>query len=149
VVIAMTTPMPEPVRRIEVITGADRRRMWSEEEKSAIVAECLLPGRTVSSVARAHGLQASQLFGWRRALRKRAKAPKTELGDPPAFVPAVVTKPARTRQHKRASSPAASQALDAIIIEIGGAVVRIGMSADAKLVSAVLAALAGGKRAAE
>ena len=31
--------MPEPVRRIEVFTGAGRRRRWPAEEKAAIVAE--------------------------------------------------------------------------------------------------------------
>src|ERR1700676_916888 len=31
--------MPEPVRRIEVFTGAGRRRSWSGEEKAAIIAE--------------------------------------------------------------------------------------------------------------
>ena len=31
--------MPEPVRRMEVFTGAGRRRIWSAAEKAAIVAE--------------------------------------------------------------------------------------------------------------
>jgi hypothetical protein len=31
--------MPEPVRRIEVFTGAGHRRSWSREEKVAIIAE--------------------------------------------------------------------------------------------------------------
>src|SRR5439155_9618607 len=31
--------MPEPVRRIEVFTGAGRRRSWSGEEKAAIIAQ--------------------------------------------------------------------------------------------------------------
>jgi transposase len=31
--------MLEPVRRIEVFTGAGRRRSWSGEEKAAIIAE--------------------------------------------------------------------------------------------------------------
>jgi len=33
------TLMPEPARRIEVFTGAGRRRNWSSEEKAEIVAE--------------------------------------------------------------------------------------------------------------
>jgi transposase len=31
--------MPEPVRRMEVFTGAGRRRSWSPVEKAAIIAE--------------------------------------------------------------------------------------------------------------
>ena len=31
--------MSEPVRRLELFTGAGRRRTWSDDEKAAIVAE--------------------------------------------------------------------------------------------------------------
>ncbi len=43
--------MPEPVRRIEVFTGAGRRRSWSGEEKAAIIAESYGAGETVCAVA--------------------------------------------------------------------------------------------------
>jgi hypothetical protein len=33
------TAITEPVRRLEVFTGAGRRRKWSDEEKSRIVVE--------------------------------------------------------------------------------------------------------------
>ena len=33
-----------PARRIEIFTGAGRRRAWSAEEKAAIVAELRWPG---------------------------------------------------------------------------------------------------------
>jgi transposase len=38
--------------RVEVITGLERRRRWSEEQKRAIVAETLEPGAVVAEVAR-------------------------------------------------------------------------------------------------
>jgi transposase len=76
--------MPEPVRRIEVFTGAGRRRNWSAEEKASIIAESYVEGETVSSVARRHSLTAQQLFTWRRLARQ---AP-AEL--PTLFLPAVV-----------------------------------------------------------
>ena len=57
----------EPVRRVEVFTGAGRRRTWTAEEKVGIVAESYAGGETVSAVARRHGLTPQQLFGWRRA----------------------------------------------------------------------------------
>ena len=44
----------EPVRRLEVFTGAGRRREWSAEEKKRIVAESYQSGETVSAVARRH-----------------------------------------------------------------------------------------------
>jgi len=54
--------MPERARRIEVFTGAGRRRNWPADEKAAIVAESYAPGRTVCGVARRHGLTPAQLF---------------------------------------------------------------------------------------
>ena len=56
-------------RRIEVITGPDRRRRWSLEQKRAIVAESHRTDTTPSAVARRHGLNTGQLYTWRRQLR--------------------------------------------------------------------------------
>src|SRR5277367_1778752 len=56
-------------RRIEVITGPDRRRRWSLEQKQAIVAESHRADTTPASVARRHGLNTGQLYTWRRQLR--------------------------------------------------------------------------------
>jgi transposase len=38
--------------RVEVITGPERRRRWSAEQKRAIVAESLAPGAVVTEIAR-------------------------------------------------------------------------------------------------
>ena len=54
--------------RIEVITGPERRRRWSREEKLRLVAEACRPGNSVSQIARQRGISASQLFGWRRQM---------------------------------------------------------------------------------
>src|SRR4029077_9548186 len=62
--------MPEPVRRIEVFTGAGRRRSWSGGEKAAIIAESYGAGETVCAVARRHGLTLQQQFTWRRLARR-------------------------------------------------------------------------------
>jgi transposase len=49
------------------------RRRWSGEAKARILEETMLPGANVSAVARAHGLNPQQLFGWRRkAIRSGA-----------------------------------------------------------------------------
>jgi transposase len=78
----------EPVRRLEVFTGAGRRRTWSKEDKARIVAEIVASGDSVCAVARRHGLSPQQLSSWRRRLREAA------AGYPEAeelkFVPAVV-----------------------------------------------------------
>jgi len=43
-----------------------KRRHRSPELKRQIVEETLVPGASVARVARAHGVNANQLFGWRR-----------------------------------------------------------------------------------
>jgi transposase len=60
----------EPARRLEVFTGAGRRRTWRDEDKARIVAEIATSGDSVCAVARRHGLSPQQLFGWRRQLRE-------------------------------------------------------------------------------
>src|SRR5437868_10946600 len=52
--------------RVEIITGPERRRRWSEEEKLQLVEEACRPGHSVSQVARQRGINASQLFALRR-----------------------------------------------------------------------------------
>ena len=96
-------------RRIEVLTGAPRRRRWSAAEKAAIVAESFAPGAVASTVALRHGLHRNQLYMWRRELRSGALAsPGIAMPD---FVPIV--------PESRAASRTA-----AVEIEIGGAVLR-------------------------
>src|ERR1700704_3648989 len=58
--------MPSTMNTVEVITRVERRRRWSREEKQRVVAESARPDRTVSQVARAHGVAANLLFTWRR-----------------------------------------------------------------------------------
>ncbi|MDO3529983.1 IS3 family transposase [Ralstonia pseudosolanacearum] len=51
---------------MEVLTGPERRRRWSVEEKFAMVRESFEPGKTVSMVARQHGVNPNQVFHWRK-----------------------------------------------------------------------------------
>ncbi len=74
------------VQRFEVFTGVGRRREWPPEVKASIIAESYSGRETVCAVARRHGLSPSQLFTWRRELRKRLG--DRSLGLPPAVAPA-------------------------------------------------------------
>lgn len=47
----MSKPDGTPVRRVEVFTGAGRRRTWSAEDKAAIIAESYTGIETVNSAA--------------------------------------------------------------------------------------------------
>lgn len=72
------------VRRLDVVdTG--RRRRWSDEAKLRIVAEAFESGISVSTAARRHAVDPSQIYDWRRQLFRRI--PKGG-----GFVPVVVTR---------------------------------------------------------
>ena len=59
--------------------GLERRKpvRRTAAERAAIVAETYKLGATVAGVARRHGIVASQLSGWRTALRRKAERDKS------------------------------------------------------------------------
>ena len=60
--------MPSAPERVEIITGRERRRRYTAEQKLALVEESMQPGMTMSAVARLHGVSPSLLFNWRRLM---------------------------------------------------------------------------------
>ena len=73
------------------VVVAGTRRVWSREEKRAILAEVDDPTTTVSAVARRHGLHSSLLFRWRRAALAE---PRAAMPLEPAFIPLALPAPA-------------------------------------------------------
>ena len=64
----------KPVHRLEVSTGAGRRRTWGDEDKARIVAEIAVSGESVSAVARLHGCRrSSYLAGGANCRRPRLR----------------------------------------------------------------------------
>ena len=133
-------PMPERARRMEVFTGAGRRRNWPADEKAAIVAESYASGRTVCGVARRHGLTPAQLFAWRRLARRS----RLTIQEPPVlFVPAVV-EPSPSPLHPPASQPRRARRrgpVTGIEVEMDGILVRVGDGASSEAIAAVIRAL--------
>ncbi len=58
--------------RVEVLSGPERRRRWSEDQKRALVAEAFAPGASVSDVARRADVVPGQFYRWRQELRSAA-----------------------------------------------------------------------------
>src|SRR5260370_21465120 len=121
----------EPVRRLEVFTGAGRRRKWSDEDKARIVAETVASGESVCAVARRHGLSPQQLFGWRRQLREAAA--RHSEAEELQFVPAVVDAGASApvlRRRPKAPRCEAQPDFGVIAGGVGGGTIRAGRGAD-------------------
>ena len=136
--------------RVEIITGPERRRRWSDEEKLQLVAEACRPGNSVSQVARQRGISASQLFGWRR--QALAKGLITDNRSAPSAAPAltfsaveVAEEPAtaddgeQARPVRRRRGIRSSRTIE---VELkNGDRVRVEGCADASLVSRIISAL--------
>jgi transposase len=125
------------IGRLEVVeTG--RRRRWSEDEKLKIVLESLQAPRQVAATARRYGISRSLLLRWRQSFRPE---PNDAAEQRAGFVPARVAPEAGPR-----TGPAGSAGSGAIEIEFAGARMRITGSVDAATLTAVVAAMAGGRQ---
>jgi len=125
----------EPVRRVEVFTGAGRRRRWSAEQKAGMIAESYADGETVCGVARRHGLPPQQLFGWRRAARR---AEESARGSGVAFAPVLVRAPEALPEQARATAWGRPAAIE---VAIGTMTVRVPAGVDVETLQAVLGAV--------
>lgn len=67
--------------RVEIITRTERRRIYNDDEKAAVVAASFKPGVTVREVARRFGIAASLVYNGRLADRKAAS-----LAEPMHFI---------------------------------------------------------------
>jgi transposase len=120
-------------RRLEVLSGAPRRRTHSDAEKARLVAQTLRPGVCAADVARRNGLHPQQLYTWRRQARRGELALREE--DAPMFVPAMTAE-------AFAAEPAGAAADDEIVVELrDGVRLRIGAGVPAERAATLVSAL--------
>ena len=121
------------VRRRAEVTGAVRRRRWSDEEKGRIVAEAIAPGAVIADVARRHDLAPQHLSNWIRAAKDGCFAlPADEI---PTFVPVVSVESAQVNKATHERRPAC------IEIVMGTIRVRVPGGANPQDVEVVLRAV--------
>ncbi len=117
--------------RAEVLSGIERRRRWSDDERAQIIGETLVPGANISAVARRYGISNSLLFSWRRQARMDVKAS-------PGLVPVMIA------ASDANEAPPAVMASSAPAIELdfeSGARLRVFGAADPGVVKAVVEAM--------
>src|SRR2546423_3053513 len=78
---------PMTKTQAETVTSARQRRRWSKAEKERIVAAAMEPGAIASAGAREAGIQASQLFRWRRQLHGAQRLASLTLEVPTVAAP--------------------------------------------------------------
>jgi transposase len=133
--------VPDGITSKSELSGAAPRQRRSIAEKRRIVEETLVEGASVARVARAHGINANQVFGWRRLYRAG------RLGE---RKPAMKLLPVHVSESVPAPLPVERRCADfpkpqpgTIHIELRQAQVRIEGSADAALVRVLLECLRG------
>jgi transposase len=110
--------------KVTILTGPERRRRWSAQERAQILAEAAVPGVRLADVARQHDVSRSRIYEWRR------EAQMLEQGQ---FVPVRVEE-----------APVFQDAADdaVITLDLGdGRSLKISASASPTLVTAALQAL--------
>jgi transposase len=126
--------------------GAGQRQRRSIAEKRRIVEETLIEGASVARIARAHGVNANQVFGWRRLyLSGRFGEQKPTMKLLPVRVSGSlpsVTVPATSKASRSIEVADAKPIAGTIHIKLRQARLRIEGSADPELVRVLLECLA-------
>jgi transposase len=130
----------------EVVSG--RRRYWTAEEKRRIVELTLSSSESVASLARRHGVNANQVFYWRKLYHAGQLG-----GDGSVDAPGLRLLPVSVDKDDSSEAAASAEERDAresaepgltMNIEIPGrALVSLAGAIDADLVRAVLESLRG------
>src|ERR1700743_3472088 len=105
-------------RNAEVLQeeSATKRQYRSKQERRQIVEETLQPGASVAVIARQHGVNANQVFYWRKLYRER----RLEVG--PAAAQLV---PVRISELVGGEQAPAKFYAGVIVVELGRARIRV------------------------
>ena len=113
-------------------TGRARKR-WPETLKREIVAASLMPGASVSVVARQYDVNANQVFSWRRHYREAPEPPSAPAA--PRLIPVtLIAGPDSAGAQQQPTAVA-----ETIEIEVAGKYrIRVGSSFDGQALRRVL-----------
>ena len=123
---------------VEVVTRAERRRGWPDEERARILTEAMEPGAVVAHVARRWGVSTGQLYTWRKAMLGQA-APIAATPATPNFAQVQLAAPEPTPGLP--TSTARTGLIE--IVQPDGVLVRVDAAVDGAALRRVLAALSG------
>jgi transposase len=135
-------------QRVEVITGRQRRRRWTAEEKARIVVESLEADANISDVARRYGVARGLLTIWRRQFSSGGQRPGQSFAAVKVDTVAAVSNDAPQYSAEPDAVAAALPAVRSrarIEIDVAGVRIRIESGVDHATLAMVLAAVRGDK----
>jgi transposase len=126
--------------QVDIITGADRHRRWSLDEKLSILAAAFAPGAVTAHIAKRMNVSTSQLYTWRKELMPQYTHHR---GFSQVVVGEGATRvlPPPTPEPTPMAAPCQACELPAIEFEVRGSKVRIPDSTPPTLAAAVVRAL--------
>jgi transposase len=134
-------------RRVEVITGRQRRRRWTAEEKAQIVAESLDAGANISDIARRHGVARGLLTAWRHQLSRTGASQKPQQSFAAVRIDGETSVLEASRNSSESDTVARAvpvvRTRGRIEIDIAGARIRVETGVDQATLAMVLAAVRG------
>ena len=132
-------------QRIELITGTERRRRYTDADKRRLVAEAFRPGAVVIEVARRHQVDESLLYRWRRLAAQGLLTAGQPSFVPVQVAPEMASPAAGPAEPSAAAAEALAEPAPGVIeIELPrGSRVRIIGAAEPATVAAALRALVG------
>jgi transposase len=101
---------------MEILTGVERRRDWSDDEKLSILQETAEPDAKIADVARRHDIRPQQIYTWRRKFAAAQSEPVV------SFLPValIATEPSDEAERPAPTDkPAAKRSTRPVRIEIG------------------------------
>src|SRR3546814_3916135 len=60
--------------QVTIMSGVERRRRWTEEQKQALVTAISQPGANIADIARRADLRPGQIYRWRRQMLGDARS---------------------------------------------------------------------------
>ena len=126
-----------------IVVKREPRKRRAVAEKRRIVEQTLEPDASVAKVARAHGVNANQVFAWRRQYRQGLLGEGQETAN---LLPVHVTGTRLSKAHRagrRQVAHGTAEAAGAIYVELPKGQLRITGRVDAEALRAVLEQLLG------
>jgi transposase len=119
-----------------VVKREPQRRRWPVGEKCRIVEQTLKPGASVARVALAHGVNANQVFSWRRQYRQGLLSQRN--AEPVKLLPVHVSEAQASKANRSESRQVAAVVASTIQVEFPKGHVCVTGSVDGEALRIVL-----------
>jgi transposase len=119
-----------------VVKREPQRRRWPVGEKFRIVEQTLKPGASVARVALAHGVNANQVFSWRRQYRQGLLSQRD--AEPIKLLPVHVSEAQTSKVNRSGSRQVSAAVVGTIQVEFPKGHICVSGSVDGEALRLVL-----------